>query len=567
MDTIQLMKAATTGDVEAMRRMDPAVLSERTPAGNTCLHIASIHGHQAFCQAVLDVDSHFLHLLAAVNADGETPLLVAVTSGHISLASFFLPLYKGPGLSDALTKQDKHECNALHHAIRSGHNKELALRLIAAAPSLSRAANKYGESPMFIAAMRDYQDDVLDRLLEIPDSADGGAGGNNALHAAVRNGNSGIAKKIIQARPQLAREEDVHNETPVHLAVLRGHVDVLRVLLEHDQTLGYLVCSDGTPLLNIAALRGYVSAAREILDHCPDTPYGKQNGSTCLHVAVQSDEMEFVNFVLTSQQLRKLVNMRDQNGMTALHHSVRKCMPKMLAALLRHPDIDVTVLTNKGSPATWLFDDAIKSAKSLQWNEVSMMLLNADPKRATNIYNLHKEIKDKITDESRKIVKSLTETYTRNTSIVAILMASITFTAALTLSGWYRSDAAGSQGLPIMAKKFAFQAFLISDTLAMCSSLSVAFICVIARWEDFEFLLYYRSMTNKIMWFAYMATSTAFATGLYTVLAPRLLPLAIAICCLPVLLPILTMLLGRWPVLRLQFRLGRSFKSDLLDMV
>jgi hypothetical protein len=200
-------------------------------------------------------------------------------------------------------------------------------------------------------------------------------------------------------------------------------------------------------------------------------------------------------------------------------------------------------------------------------NEVSMMLLNADPKRATNIYNLHKEIKDKITDESRKIVKSLTETYTRNTSIVAILMASITFTAALTLSGWYRSDAAGSQGLPIMAKKFAFQAFLISDTLAMCSSLSVAFICVIARWEDFEFLLYYRSMTNKIMWFAYMATSTAFATGLYTVLAPRLLPLAIAICCLPVLLPILTMLLGRWPVLRLQFRLGRSFKSDLLDMV
>ncbi|RLM65555.1 hypothetical protein C2845_PM16G04630 [Panicum miliaceum] len=241
---------------------------------------------------------------------------------------------------------------------------------------------------------------------------------------------SGIAKKIIQARPQLAREEDVYKETPVHLAVLRGQVDVLR-----------------------------------------------------------SAEMEFVNFVLTSRQLRKLINMRDQNGMTALHHSVRKCMPKMLAALLRHPDIDVTVLTNKGSPATWLFDDAIKSAKSLRWNEVSMLLLNADPKRATNIYNLHKEIKDKITDESRKIVKSLTETYTRNTSIVAILMASITFTAALTLSGWYKSDAAGTQGLPIMAKKFAFQAFLISDTLAMCSSLSVAFICVIARWEDLELVL------------------------------------------------------------------------------
>jgi hypothetical protein len=34
-----------------------------------------------------------------------------------------------------------------------------------------------------------------------------------------------------------------------------------------------------------------------------------------------------------------------------------------------------------------------------------------------------------------------------------------------------------------MARKFAFQAFLLSDTLAMCSSLVVAFVCIIARWE------------------------------------------------------------------------------------
>ena len=67
-----------------------------------------------------------------------------------------------------------------------------------------------------------------------------------------------------------------------------------------------------------------------------------------------------------------------------------------------------------------------------------------------------------------------------------------------------------------MARKIAFKAFLISNALAMCSSLAVAFICVIARLEDLEFLLYYRSFTKKLMWFAFMATTTAFATGLYT---------------------------------------------------
>ncbi len=69
------------------------------------------------------------------------------------------------------------------------------------------------------------------------------------------------------------------------------------------------------------------------------------------------------------------------------------------------------------------------------------------------------------------------------------------------------------------------------------------------------------------MWFAYMATNVAFATGLYTVLAPRLLWLAIGICLLSVLLPAITKLLGEWPVLELRFWLGKTFNSDLLNMV
>jgi hypothetical protein len=146
-------------------------------------------------------------------------------------------------------------------------------------------------------------------------------------------------------------------------------------------------------------------------------------------------------------------------------------------------------------------------------------------------------------------------------------MATITFAAAFTLPGGYSNDS-GSEGLPVMSRKFAFQAFLVSDTLAMFSSLAVAFICIIARWEDLEFLLYYRSFTKKLMWFAYMATTIAFATGLYTVLAPRVLWLAIGICSLSVLFPIVTKVLAEWPIFKLRFRLGHAtFKSELLDMV
>ena len=199
-------------------------------------------------------------------------------------------------------------------------------------------------------------------------------------------------------------------------------------------------------------------------------------------------------------------------------------------------------------------------------NEVNMLMLRADPRDATSFYNLQRRTKLEATEASRKEAKSLTQTYTRNTSLVAILIATITFAAAFTLPGGY-INGAGSEGLPVMSKKLAFQAFLISDVLAMCSSFAVAFICIIARWEDYEFLLYYRSFTKKLMWFAYVATTTAFSTGLYTVLAQRLHWLSISICVLVALLPILTKLLGEWPVLKLRFRLGKAFNSDLLDMV
>jgi hypothetical protein len=49
---------------------------------------------------------------------------------------------------------------------------------------------------MFIAVMRNYKD-VFEKLLEIPDSAHGGVNGQNALHAAVRNGNSGETCQVL----------------------------------------------------------------------------------------------------------------------------------------------------------------------------------------------------------------------------------------------------------------------------------------------------------------------------------------------------------------------------------
>lgn len=185
----QLLEAAMVGSATSMKEMaaqDPSLLLGTTPQGNTCLHISSIHGHEGFCKDVLTLNNS---LLTVANMDGETPLLTAVTNGHMSLASILLECCCTLGFSEAILQQDRNGCNALHHAIHCGH-KDLALELILKEPALSKAVNKYSESPMFIAVMRDFTD-VSEKLLGIPGSSHVGTYGHNALHATVRNGNAG----------------------------------------------------------------------------------------------------------------------------------------------------------------------------------------------------------------------------------------------------------------------------------------------------------------------------------------------------------------------------------------
>uniref|UniRef100_A0A453GI09 PGG domain-containing protein n=1 Tax=Aegilops tauschii subsp. strangulata TaxID=200361 RepID=A0A453GI09_AEGTS len=400
----------------------------------------------------------------------------------------------------------------------------------------------------------------------------------------------------MDKRPLLAREADSDGITPIRMAITYDKSDVLCILLEYDYSLAYETDRNGYPLLCSAATRGQVNVAQVLLLYCQDAFYCQvlrdgtaiEKSLTCLHIAVQNGHLEFVEFILKRPQLRKLINMQDMDGKTALHYAIQQCDPKLVAALLAYDDIiDTTILDNHGNSAASQLSSITDDDKPLDWvricykhiepynisiivdlinfvfslfliesmqKEVQLLMQKADPNDDDiSLYNLSKGAKQRETIESRKERQSLTQKYTSNTSLVAILLATITFTAAFTPPGGYSTDA-GSAGLPIMSKQIAFQAFLVSDTLAMCSSFVVAFICLMGRWEDDKFTTYYISVTKKLTWFAYMATITAFATGLYTVLATRTHWLAIGICSVVGLVPFLTMFIAKWPILKLKFR-------------
>ncbi|KDO36233.1 hypothetical protein CISIN_1g030637mg [Citrus sinensis] len=116
--------------------------------------------------------------------------------------------------------------------------------------------------------------------------------------------------------------------------------------------------------------------------------------------------------------------------------------------------------------------------------------------------------------------------------VVAALIATVTFAAAFTLPGGYKSDTEDgpNRGTAILSKNTAFQAFVISDAIAMVLSLSAVFVHFILSLKYFKKFIFLFVFALYFTVFAMEAMMVAFVTGTYAMLATPSLGLAIATC-------------------------------------
>jgi hypothetical protein len=158
-------------------------------------------------------------------------------------------------------------------------------------------------------------------------------------------------------------------------------------------------------------------------------------------------------------------------------------------------------------------------------------------------------------EERKKELKDALSKARESQLVVAALIATVTFAAAFTLPGGYKSD----RGTAILAKKAAFIVFVISDTMSLVLSIFAVFIhfwislikgLEMVKDEDDEFEFEFEFETIKILKGEEMNLKTtlrlfevatlftmigmgtmiiAFVTGTYAVLEPSL-GLAISTC-------------------------------------
>ncbi|KAF4372767.1 hypothetical protein F8388_000934 [Cannabis sativa] len=128
-------------------------------------------------------------------------------------------------------------------------------------------------------------------------------------------------------------------------------------------------------------------------------------------------------------------------------------------------DLDSSEYEKKGLPKLFSKNPTIKS-----WLRKSLVRDDRGEKILTEAEKKKIEQKEKIRTRIANIRES--------TLVAAALIATVTFTAGFTLPGGYISDEVRhpQQGSAVLRNNRAFQAFIITDTIALVLSITAVFI-------------------------------------------------------------------------------------------
>ncbi|CAL9085338.1 unnamed protein product [Musa acuminata var. zebrina] len=468
--SLELLEAARNGDTNILGTSIPDV--HVTPGGNSMLHIAAKLGHTDFCNIALDLQPLLLQLK---NARGDTPLHIAARAGHHQLVNDLISTASersaqgDDGVGSLVQMANDVGNTALHEAVQNGH-EQVVDALMAKAPGVSAVTNNVnGVSPLFMAVECESVP-IVRRLLEAGEASCDGPNGQTAMHSAVLVSYE-ITKILLEERPRLLEKADNNGSTPLHFAASDSDIAMVKLLLEKDASIARLQDNDGASAIHVAA-RG---------EH-PD-----KKGNTPLHAAALSGNVDITWMLSSNKNVKK--NAMNNEGHTALDVASRRTWTP-----LERPNILIELLKFNGSR----FSPQCPDSNRLEMQE-------EEPRD----YNL----------------------LANYLSVAAALITTVSFGAAFTLSGDYKSDWSNDPGVLISPKRHLFEMFLIFDTVAMTTSFLVLLLLLQIHLGRKNYQIRQLSCAIRLLQISIIALIVAFSCGLHLLIEDEFfwLPLLISV--------------------------------------
>lgn len=326
---------------------DPIRECKRIKCGYSLLHSAAQEGRVNVVQFLIQ---HNVSLTKTTGAN-NTAIQLAAAYGHLKTVDI---LKEAGGVLDG---------TCLHHAAVGGH-KEIVQYLLQEGVNDSCISS----TPPFIPSVEEYKEFITSEFY-VYDNLHIYLR-ETALHAAVRKGHLSVIKLLLNDLDQSAIScKNSAGRLPQHDAVHLNKYDALEVLLAlgasptvrcnssvlpplpihpyFSRNLEGIRCPCGSTPLHLAAMYGHQSIAQLLIENKADVNAGDCNGSTPLHVATCQGMSALVVLLVKNGAD---INSRSLNGSTPLH-SAAACFGKSVFYPLFDMGCDHLAVDNEGMTA------------------------------------------------------------------------------------------------------------------------------------------------------------------------------------------------------------------------
>ncbi|CAL9233140.1 unnamed protein product [Arabidopsis halleri] len=353
-------------------------------------------------------------------------------------------------------------------------------------------------------------------------------GRKSLVHVALKaQDRADILDAILNEWPSLISERD-DGQTCLSFGASIGYYKGVCDLLDRSTSSVFECDDDGSFPIHMAVEKGHVDVVKEIVKRCPDSKelLNKQ-GQNILHIAAKSGKGRslLLNYIKRLDRKKNhLIEEKDADGNTPLHLATINWRPRIVMDLTKFPSNATKIqnIENKDGlrpldiaelklQPDYVFRERLTlmillstyKPRGIGWLPTSGMTLRS---RSENLEGGGDKYKDRV----------------NILLLVATLVATVTFAAGIAVPGGFNSSAP-KLGMAILSNNINFSLFVLYDTVAMQSSLVAIVALIWAQLGDPELVHRAFKLALPSLAFALVFMSAAFYHALRATTSHNLL--------------------------------------------